>query len=123
MQLLRVIAAPGALVADDVAYQGGMRFRFVGRSPTPHKIPNPENLEARFPLMECEYPDDGAHRYLRRALQKGSILPCDKDTARIASVEFDPKRVEEIKRSVAPAEPPKKDAPKPAAKAAKGGEA
>jgi hypothetical protein len=123
MQTLRVIAAPGHLVADDVAYQGGARFRFVGRSPTPHKVPNPENLETRFPPTEREYPDDNAHRYLRRALQKGSILPCDKDTAKIAGVEFDPKRVEEIRRSVAPAEPPKKDAPKAVAKTTKGGDA
>lgn len=88
---LRVIAVPGALIADDLAYRNGNRFRFVGRSPTPVKVDkaDEENLEKRFPPMEREYPNDSDHRqYIFRALQKGSLLPCDEFTANQAKVKF-----------------------------------
>lgn len=88
---LRVIAVPGHLVADDLAYQGGNRFRYVGRSPTPAKVDetDAENLEKRFPPVVREYPNDGNHRgYIFRALRKGSILPCDEFTAAQAGVRF-----------------------------------
>lgn len=86
-----MIAVPGALIADDLAYRNGNRFRFVGRSPTAVKVDasDIENLEKRFPTMEREYPNDGDHRqYLFRALQKGSLLPCDEFTAQQAKVKF-----------------------------------
>lgn len=90
---LRVIAVPGHMIADDLAYRNGMRFRFVGRSPVPAKIDasDSENLELRFPPMEREYPNDVDHRsYIFRALQKGSLLPCDEFTAMQAKVKFVP---------------------------------
>lgn len=88
---LRVIAVPGKLIADDLAYRSGNRFRFVGRSPSPVKVDasDSENLEKRFPPMEREYPNDANHRsYIFRALQKGSLLPCDEFTALQAKVPF-----------------------------------
>ena len=88
---LRVIAVPGHLIADDLAYRNGNRFRYVGRSPTPIKVDatDVENLELRFPPLERDYPNDGAHRsYIFRALQKGSLLPCDEFTANQAKVKF-----------------------------------
>lgn len=90
-EVLRVIAVPGHLVADDLAYRSGNRFRYVGRSPTPAKVDaaDAEKLEKRFPPVEREYPNDGNHRgYLFRALRKGSILPCDEFTATQAGVRF-----------------------------------
>lgn len=90
-ELLRVIAVPGALIADDLAYRNGNRFRFVGRSPTPVAVDEAdrENLEKRFPPMEREYPNDSSHRsYIFRALRKGSLLPCDEFTAAQAKVKF-----------------------------------
>lgn len=82
-----MIAVAGVLIADDLAYRNGNRFRFVGRSPTPKS--DSQNLEIRFPPMEREYPNDSDHRqYIFRALQKGSVLPCDEFTARQAKVEF-----------------------------------
>jgi hypothetical protein len=97
--VLRVIGVPGHLIADDLAYQNNNRFRYVGRSPTPIKTDNPENLELRFPLMEREYPNDHNHRqYIFRALQKGSLLPCDEFTAREAKVRFNKPRVEKNDR-------------------------
>lgn len=102
---LRVIAVPGALIADDLAYRNGNRFRFVGRSPTPAKVDESdlENLELRFPPMEREYPNDSDHRsYIFRALQKGSLLPCDEFTAKQAKVKFVPRdRVQSSKPSKA----------------------
>lgn len=89
MQTLRVIAQPGHLVADDLAYQGGARFRYVGRAIVPTKTAPPEDLEARFPPTPREYPDDNAHRYVRRAVQKGALLPLDEHTARVSGVKFD----------------------------------
>lgn len=89
MQMLRVIAQPGHLVADDVAYQGGARFRYVGRSIVADKVAPPEDLEKRFPPAEREYADDNAHRYVRRALQKGALLPLDAYTAKAAGVKLD----------------------------------
>ena len=88
---LRVIAVPGHLIADDLAYRNGNRFRYVGRSPTPIKVDksDSENLELRFPPMERDYPNDANHRsYIFRALQKGSLLPCDEFTANQAKVKF-----------------------------------
>ena len=88
---LRVIAVPGALIADDLAYRNGNRFRFVGRSPSPVQVEpaDLENLEKRFPPMEREYPNDANHRsYIFRALQKDSLLPCDEFTAAQAKVKF-----------------------------------
>lgn len=88
---LRVIAVPGHMIADDLAYRSNNRFRFVGRSPTPADVDksDSENLELRFPPMEREYPNDSAHRsYIFRALQKGSLLPCDEFTALQAKVKF-----------------------------------
>ena len=74
---LRVIAVPGHLIADDLAYRNGNRFRYVGRSPTPIKVDatDVENLELRFPPLERDYP-------------KGSLLPCDEFTANQAKVKF-----------------------------------
>lgn len=116
MQKLRVIAAPGYLVADDVAYQGGARFRFLGRSPVAVKCPNPENLEERFPPREREYEDSHPNRYIRRALQKGSVLPCDEATAKLAGAKFDAKVVEQIKRAAGDApDPPKQKTTAPRA--------
>jgi hypothetical protein len=113
MQKLRVIAAPGHLVSDDVAYQGGARFRFLGRSPVAAKTDAPENLELRFPPREREYEDSHPNRYIRRALQKGSVLPCDEHTARVAGVRFDPRLVEKIKKDSGDLpETEKKTAPK-----------
>lgn len=124
MQKLRVIASPGHLVADDVAYQGGARFRFVGRSPSPAKCRNPENLEERFPPKEVEYEDDGARRFVRRALQKGALLPCDETTAKLAGVKFDPTLVARVKGSAGAApEPEKKSQTKAAPRAGKDGDA
>lgn len=88
---LRVIAVPGHMIADDLAYRNGNRFRFVGRSPTAVKVDesDSENLEKRFPPTEREYPNDSDHRsYIFRALQKGSLLPCDEFTAGQAKVKF-----------------------------------
>lgn len=88
---LRVIAVPGALIADDLAYRNGNRFRFAGRSLVPVKVDeaDQENLEKRFPPAEREYPNDADHRaYLIRAMQKGSLLPCDEFTAQQAKVKF-----------------------------------
>lgn len=90
-ELLRVIAVPGCLIADDLAYRNGQRFRFAGRSPVPVKVDkaDEENLEKRFPPAEREYPNDADHRsYLFRALQKGSLLPCDEFTAQQAKMKF-----------------------------------
>jgi len=90
-EVLRVIAVAGHFIADDLAYRNGNRFRFVGRSPTPAKVDegDAENLEKRFPPVEREYPNDANHRsYIFRALQKGSILPCDEFTAQQARVKF-----------------------------------
>lgn len=124
MQKLRVIAAPGHLVADDVAYQGGARFRYLGRSASPVKCPNPEVLEERFPPREREYEDSNANRYVRRALQKGSVLPCDETTAKLAGVKFDAALVAQIKRSAGDLpEPEKKPQTKAAPRAGKDGEA
>lgn len=89
--VLRVIAVAGHLIADDLAYRKGNRFRFVGRSPSPVQVDpaDSENLEKRFPPMEREYPNDANHRsYIFRALQKGSLLPCDEFTAQHAKVKF-----------------------------------
>jgi hypothetical protein len=92
--VLRVIAIAGHLVADDLAYQAGNRFRFVGRSPTPAKNPDPalasSPLEQRYPPEPREYPDDHAHRYVRRAVKKGGLLPLDEYTARVSGVDFKP---------------------------------
>lgn len=93
-ELLRVIAVPGHIVPDDLAYRNGNRFRFAGRSPTRVAVDksDSENLDLCFPPMEREYPNDGDHRqYIFRALQKGSLLPCDEFTARQAKVKFIPK--------------------------------
>jgi hypothetical protein len=90
-ETLRVIAVPGHMIADDLAYRNRNRFRFVGRSPTPVKVDesDSENLEKRFPPMEREYPNDVDHRsYIFRALQKSSLLPCDEFTAQQAKVKF-----------------------------------
>jgi hypothetical protein len=96
---LRVIAVPGHMIADDLAYQNNNRFRFVGRSPSPVRTDEPENLELRFPPMVREYPNDSNHRgYIFRAIQKGSIVACDEFTSRSANVKFDRSRVEEIKK-------------------------
>jgi hypothetical protein len=103
--VLRVIAVSGHLVADDVAYQNGNRFRFVGRAKSPAKGTTGEHpLEERFPPEASEYPDDLPRRFVLRALKKGALLPLDEHTARRAGVE-----------------PPKNT--KPADKARKGGEA
>lgn len=100
---LRVIAVPGHLIADDLAYRNGNRFRFVGRSLVPAKVDpsDAENLELRFPPMEREYPNDGDHRsYLFRALQKGALLPVDEFTANQAKVKFvGPSKVQSSKPS------------------------
>jgi hypothetical protein len=103
---LRVIAVPGLLVADDVAYQNGNRFRFVGRSKAPAKFDpaeaGPEDasdkppknadrahklLMLRYPPEPSEYPDDVEHRFVLRALKKGAVLPLDEHTAGRAGVE------------------------------------
>jgi hypothetical protein len=97
-QMLRVIAVSPHMVADDLAYQNGNRFRFAGRSPTAAKVDDPTNIDLRFPPMEREYPNDGNHRpYLLRALRKGTIAPCDEFTARAAGLKFVPpkRRTEE----------------------------
>jgi hypothetical protein len=88
---LRVIAVPGHMIADDLAYRSGIRFRYVGRSLIPVKVDvsDSENLELRFPPTEREYPNDSDHRqYIFRALQKGALLPCDEFTAMQAKVKF-----------------------------------
>lgn len=113
--MLRVIAVSPHIVADDLAYQNGNRFRFVGRSATPVKVDDPTNLDLRFPAVEREYPNDGDHRlYLFRAMRKGTILPCDEFTARSAGLKFD----DPTKRS----EKVATDKPKNAATSAKGNE-
>jgi hypothetical protein len=97
---LRVIAVAGHLVADDLAYRNGSRFRFVGRSPTPAKVDpsDSENLELRFPPMAREYPNDANHRgYILRALQKESLLPCDEFTAKSAGLKFAGEKVQTSK--------------------------
>ena len=88
---LRVIAVPGHMIADDLAYRNGQRFRYVGRSLVPVKVgeSDQENLEIRFPPAEREYPNDADHRsYLFRAMRKDSLLPCDEFTAQQAGVKF-----------------------------------
>lgn len=98
---LRVIAAPGHLVADDKAYQAGNRFRFVGRSPTRAKdIPPGASLEAMYPPEARDVPDDHEHRYVLRHLQRGALLPADEHTAKRAGVPFVPSP-----KKSAPAEP------------------
>lgn len=99
-ELLRVIAVAGHFVADNLAYQNGNRFRFVGRSPSPVQVDpvDSENLEKRFPPMEREYRNDAAHRsYIFRALQKGALLPCDDFTASQAKVKFVKDKVQQSK--------------------------
>ena len=117
MQTLNVIARPGHLVADDLAYQGGARFRFVGRAIVPVKTAQPENLETRFPPAPREYPDDGAHRYVRRAIQKGALVPLDEYTAKAAGVKLDAAKADELKKPA----PEKTKAPKAATHAEKDG--
>jgi hypothetical protein len=108
---LRVIAVPGHLVADDLAYQNNNRFRFVGRAKSPARgTTGADSLEERFPPEASEYADDQPRRFVLRALQKRALLPLDEHTAKRAGVE-----------------PPASDLPKtstrPAEKARKGGEA
>lgn len=92
---LKVIAAENSLVNHDLALQAGDRFRYVGRSPSASPfVPVKEGdldmrpLGVRFPPLECEYPDDGAHRYILKALAKGDLLPRDETTAARAGVPF-----------------------------------
>ncbi len=91
----KVIATGEAMVNHDLALQAGDRFRFVGRSPSasPFKRakeddPDMRALHERFPPLACEYPDDGSHRFILKALQKGDLLPCDETTAARAGVSF-----------------------------------
>lgn len=106
-ELLRVIAVPGHMIADDLAYRNGNRFRFAGRSLVPVKVDESdlENLEKRFSPAEREYPNDQDHRqYLFRAMQKGSLIPCDEFTAQQAKVKFVPR---DKPRRDEPSKPPK----------------
>ena len=86
-----MIAVHGHMIADDLAYQNGNRFRFVGRTLVPVKVDkaDEEKLELRFPPAEREYPNDSDHRsYLFRAMRKGALLPCDEFTAQQAGLKF-----------------------------------
>lgn len=85
---LRVISALHALVHDDVALQGKARFRYVGRAQ--HRAfefkGNTPPLLDMYPPQPCVYPDNGDHRYILRAIQKGDLLAADEYTAKRAGV-------------------------------------
>lgn len=83
--MLTVIAVPGALVQDDRAALANAR-RYVGRELSPR--PDATDLESAYPPVAQKYPDDGDHLYLKKALKRGDLLPCDAYTARRAGVAY-----------------------------------
>ena len=83
--MLTVIAVPGSLVADDFAALNNAR-RWIGRETAPR--PDATDLESAYPPVVRAYPDDHDHRYMYKALKRGSLLPCDAYTARRAGVAF-----------------------------------
>jgi hypothetical protein len=87
---LKVIAVDDKLVLDDVAAANNTR-RYVGRAihaPQGKDGPAQGPVHELLPALAGEYPDNAEYAFIKRAVQKGDLKPCDEYTARRCGVAF-----------------------------------